>query len=330
MRIFCPQCKTELNVSDNLAGTRVRCGNAACQHTFSIPTTVKKAGGVRGSQSPLPGRSDHGTQATSQPDGSAKSSPAGPPPLSSFDRPSDFVNEGVERPARPRESDKGTQRLNLADMFLGKEKEHVFPLLPGEEVLDELTIQHHHLFIVQRGLTRVTLTTHRVLYTRTRVFSPVYWLLLVLFFPLIFYYAVRISRNRNVSMPLVSIDSADKRYRPNWLLLVVGVCVAYVVAGLCTFAVMSAFDEPEESMVFAWTIRSIVLGLIGPAVLALLLATRGVGIAVFSRNNGFAFQVDHSDLGVSEDRVDAFLQRMHAEMERAKTLSRVESHAQRA
>ena len=123
----------------------------------------------------------------------------------------------------------------MADMFAGNEKEYVFSLLPGEERLDELTIHHQHLFFVKSGVTRVTLTTHRLLYTATRVFSPVYWLLLVLFPPLIFYYVVRLSRNRNVALPLGSIDSVEKRYRPHWLLFVLAIVVGYIIAGLCVF-----------------------------------------------------------------------------------------------
>ena len=37
------------------------------------------------------------------------------------------------------------------------------------------------------------------------MFSPVYWLLLVLFPPLIFYYVVRLSRNRNVRCPWAAL-----------------------------------------------------------------------------------------------------------------------------
>jgi hypothetical protein len=59
-------------------------------------------------------------------------------------------------------------------MFLGKEKEHVFETLPSEEQLAQLTIYHQYLFVIRRGVTRVTLTTHRVLFTAIRVFSPAY------------------------------------------------------------------------------------------------------------------------------------------------------------
>ena len=135
----------------------------------------------------------------------------------------DFLNSSGGGPASPKAAAQAVQNLNVTDMFSGNEKEYVFSLLPGEERLDELTIHHQHVFVVKAGVTRVTLTTHRLLYTATRVFSPVYWLLLVLFPPLILYYVVRMSRNRNVSLPLDSIDSVEKRYRPNWLIFLVAV-----------------------------------------------------------------------------------------------------------
>ena len=69
------------------------------------------------------------------------------------------------------------------------------------------------------------------------MFSPVYWLLLVLFPPLIFYYVVRLSRDRNVALPLGSIDSVEKRYRPHWLWFVLAIVVGYIVACLCAAAI---------------------------------------------------------------------------------------------
>lgn len=206
------------------------------------------------------------------------------------------------------------QRLNLEDMFRGKDKEHVFPLVPGEDRIDELEFNEMHLFFVRRGIVRVTLTTHRLLYTKTRVFSPFYWLLLVLFFPLIFYYLFRISRNMSVAIPLRSIDSYEKRYFPNWALLIVAAFLGYLVAGIFVFPVMMAFDKPQDSLILVWTIRSVVLGVIGPALLVLLLATRSVGIKILSSNNYFSFG------GGVEERIDAFLQNMQAAMERAKSL----------
>jgi hypothetical protein len=126
----------------------------------------------------------------------------------------DFLNESADRSVGPKAwAEAAARGLNLTDMFLGNEKEHVFSLLPGEQRLDELTIDHQHFFIVKSGVERLALTTHRLLYTETRVFSPLYWLLLVLFPPLIFYYAVRVSRNRNVALPLGSVDSVMAQAR---------------------------------------------------------------------------------------------------------------------
>ena len=232
----------------------------------------------------------------------------------------DFLNGSADGPAHPRAMAKAVQGLNVADMFSGSEKEHVFSLLPGEERLDELTIHHQYLFIVKSGVTRVTLTTHRLLYTATRVFSPVYWLLLVLFPPLIFYYVVRLSRNRNVALPLGSIDSVEKRYRPHWLWFVLAIIVGYIIAGVCSSAVGAVFNGRHQPGVLEVIVNWLVLGLLGPAVLILLLATRIVAIKVVSHNNWFVVWFSSADVGVSEGKFDAFLQSVHVQMERARTM----------
>lgn len=213
------------------------------------------------------------------------------------------------------------QALNLTDMFLGKEKQDVFHLIPGEEVLDEFIIRHQHFLIVQSGMTRVTLTTHRLLYTLTRVFSPAYWLLVVLFPPLMLYYVFRISLNRNVAMPLSSIDSVEKKYRPNWVLFVVATLAVYLLAGLCTLAITGAFEDGKVNLVLVWTVRSIVLGLAAPVVLVILLKTRIVALEVRSANSKSSVPVQFSagDVGFSETRFDAFVQQLCAEVHRAKT-----------
>jgi hypothetical protein len=216
--------------------------------------------------------------------------------------------------------------LNFTEMFLGKEKEHIFHLLPGEEHVDELTIHHQHVFFMQAGITRVTLTTHRILYTATRVFSPVYWLLLVLFPPLIFYYAARVARNRNLSMPLGGIDSVEKRYWPNGLMFLVAIILAYMVASLSGKAVATVFGGAQqhallgEFQLLEWTVTGIVTGLLSPAVLILLLATRMVGIDVRSKNNKFPIRYSPGDRGVSEGKIDSFLQNVHAAMVHARQL----------
>lgn len=348
MRVFCPHCRTEHEIPDNLAGTRVRCANPACQKPFAAPATAKKSTGARTSAPSWPGVSDHPSQTPSDSGAAAKPAAAVPPPLSGSDRSFDVDTESPRRSAEPSGFMKRVQRLNLSDMVLGKEKEYVFPLLPGEERLEELTIRHQHLFVVQSGVTRVTLTTHRLLCTKTKVFSPAYWLLLAIlgFTPLIYYYAFRISRNRNVSMPLGSIDSADKRYRPNWLLLIVAVIAASIVVNLCARAVTAPFGPSREETsargddagnpqypgffvpsrtsmqnddsTWPYVFALFVLwGLLAPALLVLLLATRGVAIVVYSQNNKFWFGAGHADTGGSEEGVDAFLLRVHAQMERA-------------
>jgi hypothetical protein len=212
-------------------------------------------------------------------------------------------------------------------MFAGNEKEHVFSLLPGEERLDELTIHHQHLFFVKSGVTRVTLTTNRVLYTTSRVFSPVYWLLLVLITPLIFYYAFRIGRNRNVAMPLGSIDSVEKRYRANWPLLILLLIASALLMGICVFALSGIWGRDEPPFVAVFAVRSVLGGLMGPVILFLLLATRLVGFEVRTRGNNLVFiAFSPGDSGGSEETLDAFFRKVHSQIECAKT-SRSQSNS---
>lgn len=82
MRVFCPKCRTEHDVPEDLVGTRVRCGNTDCQQTFTVPPTGKKSTGARTSGVPSPGRGDHASQVTVDSLGSAKSSALGPPTFS--------------------------------------------------------------------------------------------------------------------------------------------------------------------------------------------------------------------------------------------------------
>jgi len=230
----------------------------------------------------------------------------------------DFLDGHVGQSAGRHRGSGFIDSLNLADLFFGKEKEDVFALIPGEQVLDEFTIRHQHLLIVQRGITRVTLTTHRVLYTVTRVFSPAYWLLAVLFPPLLLYYVFRITLNRNIAMPLTSIDSLEKHYRPNWLLFILASIAAFFATRILTFAVSTALDQQTPSIPLAWTIQSIMFGLAAPALLVLLLKTRIIAILVVSANNKFPIGFSSADKGFSEARLDVFIQRACAELHRAK------------
>ncbi len=70
-------------------------------------------------------------------------------------------------------------------------------------------------------------------------------------------------------------------------------------------------------MILEW----LVFGLLGPVVLILLLATRVVGFDVRSRGgNRLSVRFSPGDAGVSEERFDAFFQKVHAQMEHARTL----------
>ena len=140
---------------------------------------------------------------------------------------------------------------------------------------------------------------------------------------MIFYYVFRISRNRNVAMPLGSIDSVEKRYRPNGLLFILALIIGYIFAGLCTAAIGVLFHQSRDHA--SWLqmiVQSLVAGLAGPAILILLLATRIVGFEVRSRGGSRLFiRFSPGDAGVSEETFDAFFQKVHAQMERARTYS---------
>jgi hypothetical protein len=313
----CPLCGAQLRLVPQLNGKKVRCVRcAAVLRVSTDPWTLSVVNGP-------PAALASGAPAESPPDRPGVASmpplsrlPAGMPPVP------DGVPPGNGAPGRP-SSDK---RFHLTDMFLGKEKERVFPLLPDEKRLDELTIEHYHFFVVLGGVTRVTLTTQRLLCTVTRVFSPVYWLLLVLFPPLIFYYVARLSRNRNVAFPLRSIDSVEKRYRPNWLIFVVAIVVGFILASLIGGAVAAVcgssgqharIEDTAASFLLGHLVVWIVLALLGPIILAVLLATRSAGIEIRTHSgNRFPIVYGPEDRGVSEDRIDGFLRSVHQEMER--------------
>ena len=347
IQINCPHCNRVLNVTEKTYGKVLPC--PGCQQRVTVPRPE-----------PLPQRARAESPAWSAvaPSEHAASNavrplPAGMPPLppgmsplpndgaptQSASDPLAFIDAHPAAANHMLRLSGAVQRLNLTDMFLGNEKEQVFSLLPGEERIDELTITHQQLFVVKSGVTRLTLTSQRLLCTATRVFSPVYWLLLVLFPPLIFYYVARLSRNRNVAFPLDSVDSVDKRYRPSVLLFVAMIILGYILASLCGKAVATVFSAPRqqthnnapfqftenapagnsfesspvEAMV-TWTI----VALLGPVVLAVLLATRIVGIDVRSCNNWFPIRYRSGDQGVSEGKIDAFFKSVHAQIEHVK------------
>jgi hypothetical protein len=307
--ITCPACKKVHKADESLLGKRVKCKD--CGVMFEVTWNVSQP-----IQQPNAGKVEQMMAAT-------RPLSTGITPLPPTDRASDFSNVSKDGPAATRVTANAVREYKIEDMFSGNEKEHVFSLLPGEDRIDELTIYHKHLFIVKSGITRVTLTTHRVLYTTTRVFSPIYWLLVVLFPPLLLYYAVRIMRNRNVSLPLGSIDSVEKQYRPNWLIFIVAIIVGYIVASLCGKAVESVFNESHQYASSIETIiTSIIVAMLSPAVLVLLLATRCVGFQVRTKNNHFPIVYSPEDRGASEEKLDAFFKRVHAQMDHDRMFSK--------
>jgi hypothetical protein len=323
IKISCPHCTRALNVTEPAFGKTVPC--PACNQPIKVPYPVQPSGQTNQVAAPIL-QSEAAQNGDPMPD-SARPMPAGMPPMPSSDGAFDFLNRDTAGLASSKTLSNAVRGMNLGDMFAGNEKEYVFCLLPGEERLDELTIHHQHLFLVKAGVTRLTLTTNRLLYTATRVFSPVYWLLLVLFPPLIFYYAARLSRNRNVALPLGSIDSVEKRYRPNWLWFVLAIVVGHIVASLCSSAIGAVFSRTHphtmfgESSALEVVVYWLVLGVLGLAVLVLLLATRIVGIEVRSRgSNRFSIHFGSADVGVSEQTFDSFLQKVHVQMEHARIL----------
>jgi hypothetical protein len=317
-KMDCPHCAKTLNVTEKAIGKTVPCPSCNQPVKVSQPVQPSREASRVDASPPWSGAAHNGP---ATPD-SQMPLPSGMPPMPPTGGTFDFLNGSADSRGVPRALANVVQGLDVTDMFSGNEKEYVFSLFPGEQRLDELTIHHQHFFIVKSGVTRVTLTTHRLLYTATRVFSPVYWMLLVLFPPLIFYYVIRLSRNRNVALPLGSIDCVEKQYRLHWLWFILAINVGPIVAGLCTAAVAIMFKQSREhasalQMMVYW----IVLGLLGPVVLILLLATRMVGFDVRSRgSNRFFVRFSPWDAGVSEERFDAFFQKVHAQMEYTRTL----------
>ncbi len=317
--ISCPHCAKTLRVTERAFGKTVPCPGCGQPIQVEAPPPISTESGV---DPPRRTRPAYRVGQESRP----TEMPAAMPPMPSSD--------GTQKPGwRDAAGITATgglagvvERLNLTDMLLGNEKEHVFHLLPGEKALDELLIHHQHLLFIKSGVTRVTLTTQRLLYTATRVFSPVYWLLLVLLPPLILYYAVRLARNRNAALPLTSIDSVEKRYRPHGMWFILAVVVAALVSRLCGVVADMAFDSTSLTMVVSW----LVLGLLAPAVLVLLLWTRMVGFDVRSRGGNLLFiRYSPLDAAGSEEQFDMFFQRVLAQIQRTQA-SKTSSDAEAA
>ena len=206
-----------------------------------------------------------------------------------------------------------------ANVFLGHEEAFSFELMPDEEVLEELTLIHTFLFLFRRGVTKVTLTDHRILYNAAKVFSPLYWILLAFFPPLIFRYVARIPANRNVSIPLRNVDSVEKRYGTNWLvfilcLIAIGVWSLAVsgVAGWLGMQGQLLLYLPAFVMALTWIVS-------GPLILFCLLKTRLVRIDVRSHNNRFAVWLGTMGQGNSDRGCDRFIQKTNREIQRVKT-----------
>jgi DNA-directed RNA polymerase subunit M/transcription elongation factor TFIIS len=329
--IGCPQCGSRLILVRQFHGKNVRCNNCGVVLAVSADpwrlTVVTDVSGASAFGRPIETQfllpDDVPPLSASTMDGQSPPLPPFPPatpPLPNTGDALNFFTQTVNPPATPDMLVERDRNLNLTDMLIGNEKEHIFFLLPGEQRLDELTIHHRHFFIVRQGITRLTLTTHRVLYTTTRVFSPLYWLLVILFPPLILYYVVRILLNRNVLIPLENVDSVEKKYKPNWLLFILMFLLGNVLATLSAQAV-SIYVGGQYQFALFLKINSILAGLLAPALLVLLLTTRVVGIQVRSRNNNFFVQFKSGDRGVSEQHFDSFVQNLYAAVLRVKTFA---------
>lgn len=298
-KMNCPFCGRALNVTEKAFGKTVPCPGCNQMISVSYPTQPPPA-------SP-----------TMPPSDPAGSLPPSMPPMPETGNAYDFLNNATTSVSPRNMSIADSAGLNFSDMFLGKERENVFQLFPDEDVLDEVTIRHKLILAMDRGITRIMLTNQRLLYTRTRVFSPLYWLLLVLFPPLIFYYAIRIAFNRNGSIPLSSVDSIEKRYYPNWPLFALLFVVGYLVA-LCVFGVAHTIVDARGVL---FTVNYILDGVLAVGLLVVLLATRGPWMEIRSASsNRFPIIRRPGDLGGEEEVLDAFFQKVNAEVCRAKML----------
>jgi len=160
------------------------------------------------------------------------------------------------------------------------------------------------------------------------VYAPFYWLMLILFPPLILHYALRQTRNRNVSVPLNSIDTIERQYRPNWFIFIVALLVGCIVASLGARGVVAAWGGgqrqngvlvPVDTTMLTALTWWVIWAVLSPGVLILILATRTIQIKLVTRNNQFVVPSNSFLKGINEEKYDSFLRSTYAQMECAKT-----------
>ena len=278
IEISCPKCAKTYQARATVLGKKTRC--KACGHDFVV------------------------SRVDGEPEGTAA-----PPQIDN----SKTIPEGLSSHARWKADVES--RRKASDAFQESERVFEFDLMPGEQVVDELVIFHRVLFVFRSGVTKVTLTNARVLYNATRVFSPIYWIALALCPLLIWYYPLRIGKNRHVSLSLQNIDSIEKKYRANWLVLL-SACLAGVLTSRMVMLLENSFGHwllaaGEYLLAIQVLTNFIVFLVVGPLILLFLLKTRIVSMFVRSANNLVTVHFGVLDRGVSEERFDAFIQKVN-------------------
>jgi hypothetical protein len=325
----CPQCGTKLKLVRKYHGKNVRCNTCGTELAVWADPWRLLVVGIPAAQPFDDGAShieDHASIMNSPPMAALQGSSASglttaAPPAQMASRTAESWHPDAPVAVQPPSFSDGAPRLTFSDMFLGQEKEDVFQLLSDEELLSEITIHHKHFAIIDKGITRLALTNQRLLYTRTSVFSPLYWLLLIFFWPLIFYYAIRIARNRNGAIPLSSVDSIEKRYFPNWFLFLAALLIGSIVVWLCNTVVgLAAARMIGESATLQLVLGHLLEGLLALSLLMLLLSTRGPWMEVRSGNNHFPIIRRPGDVGGTEEELDTFFQKANAQVQLAKML----------
>lgn len=278
IEVRCPECSETYSARAAGLGKKTRC--KACAHEFVLSRTGGAPGGA-----------------------------VAPPRIDA----SKTIPEGVSTHTRWKAGMES--RRDVSDAFQESERVFEFDLMPDEKVVDELLIFHRVLFVFRSGVTKVTLTNARLLYNATRVFSPVYWIALALCPLLIWYYPFRIGKNRHVSLSLQHIDSIEKNYRANWLVLVAA-CLAGGLIARMVMLLENSFGHwlraaGEYLLAVQVLTNFIVFLVVGPLILLCLLKTRITSMLVRSANNRFTVQFGVLDRGVSEERFDAFIQKIN-------------------